>query len=96
MPNHRVRAAWVLGIVAALLVGCTSNDAARSRRTASPPARQATGPTAPAEDPLPAGGPTDPGTRYLPVGQPLGQMPVETPPFAVPPIPPPPPLATTP
>lgn len=73
------------------LGACTSNGTPqRTRRDANIRSRAGT-PDAQAVAPVPAhASDRDPGSRYLPVAQPLGQVPVESPPFAVPPTPAPP------
>ena len=78
MPKQ---ACWT-GLLVVLTLGlgaCTSNNQPQRRsqgRTANVQPGEAV-----VVEQAPEGGPTDPGTRYVPVGQPLGQIPVESPPI---------------
>ena len=84
MPG-RTYATGLVFVLALALGACTSNGQqqrrSQNRATAAQP-----GPETVAAEPIPAEGPTDPGTRFIPVGQPLGQIPVETPPIPAPPV----------
>ena len=78
MPKQACSTGLLLAMTLALSA-CTSNGQPQERTQGRAAVAQPS--EAMAAEPLPADGPTDPGTRYLPVGEPLGQIPVESPPI---------------